>query len=290
MLCKAAVRLKLLFIFLFFLSLWQAAALSYDRIVSLAPSITESLLDLGVDKELAAVTVYCDLPEGVEKKEIIGNLTNPNIEKIFSLSPDLVLAIEGVSQPRALAELESLGLKVITFKESGSFEDIVKNFYHLAELISRKEKAVEIINRVKKEIDLISKLTAGKQKLKVFWEAGAKPLVSISKKVFANDFIYFCGGENIFSDSIIKYPRVSREEVLKRNPQAIMLVTMGNVSAKEKDYWKGFKELEAVKNNRIYVIEADKVCRPTPLSFLEGLREVAKALRPDVLAKGESFE
>ncbi|MFH1504437.1 MAG: helical backbone metal receptor [Candidatus Omnitrophota bacterium] len=246
------------------------------RIVSLAPSVTESLYQLEAQNNLIAVTSYCDY-SGV-KKEVVGTMVSPNIEKIFSLSPDLVVTVKGVNKSQTISKLKSLGLNVVVLDESNDFNGVVNNFYSLAKLVEKNKEAQDIVESVTEQVDFISKTASSNPKLKVFWEVNARPLISINKKAFANDFIRLCGAENIFAQSAIKYPRVSREDVVKKNPQIIILVTMGDVTEKEKDYWQKFKDLEAVKQNRIYVIEADKVCRPTPKSFLIGLKEVAKAL------------
>lgn len=89
----------------------------------------------------------------------------------------------------------------------------------------------------------------------------------------------------MFLETLKGYSRISREGVLKMDPDAILLVTMGNVSQKEKEYWQKFKGLKAVKNNRIYIIDADKACRPTPVSFLAALKEVAGLLHPEAFDK-----
>ena len=252
------------------------------RIVSLAPSITESIYQLGAEDTLIAVTSYCNYPPQAKTKEIIGTLTNPNIEHIYSLSPDLVLAVNGINRSQTIEKLKSLGLKVVVFDDTNSFDDITKSFIQLGELTGREEKARSIVEEVRREVELIFSKFKNLTPVRVFWEVGAKPLVSAGAESFADEFIRYSGGINIFADTSIRYPRVNREEVLNRNPEVIILVTMGDVTEKEKLYWEKFKSLEAVKNNRIYIIDADKVCRPTPVSFLIGLKEVVRLLHPEV--------
>lgn len=257
------------------------------RIISLAPSITEGLYCLGLEKELIAVTSYCNYPEETKEKEKIGSLINPNIEKIFSLSPDLVLAVNGINRSQTIERLKGLGLEVAVFDECNSFDDITKSFIQLGKLTHREEKAKEIVRKIDAEVKFITRKLKAFPPVKVFWEVGARPLVSVGAKSFANEFIQHSGGINIFADTPVKYPRVSREEVLKKNPEVIVLVIMGNVTEKEKAYWQKFKDLEASKFNRIYIINADKVCRPTPRSFLIGLKEVAWLLHPEAFEERE---
>ncbi len=282
-------KTSFIIVFTILLSVLPAGADNPKKIVSLAPSITESLYHLGLEEELIAVTFHCDLPEQTGKKKMIGTLINPNIEKIFSLSPDLVLALGGINRKQTIEKLKSLGLKVVVFGEGNSFDDIARNFVQLGKLTGKEEKAKEIVRKVEAEIVSITRELGGVPHVRVFWEVGAMPLVSVGRGSFANEFIRRSGGINIFANTLVMYPRVSREEVLKKDPEVIMLVTMGNVTAKEKIYWQRFKGLEAVKNGRIYIIDGNKVCRPTPLSFLTGLREVARLLHPEAFGRGEGI-
>lgn len=275
-------KTKLFFLtLLLFFSVVPAHAKTPERIVSLVPSITESICQLGKAEALVAVTYYCDYPRSAPRKEVIGTLINPNIEKIYSLSPDLVLAMKDVNKPQTIEKLKSLGLKVVVFDECNNFGDIQKNFIRLGEMIGRSEEAKIIIKEAKAETDYLAQKMKHYPRPKVFYEIEAWPLVTANENAFINEFLKYGGGINIFADTSLKYPRVSREEVLKRNPDVIILVTMGNVSKREKRYWKKFKFLTAAKLNQIYVVDANKICRPTPGSFLESSKEIARLLHPE---------
>lgn len=274
-------------IFLLILSTSATAGEGPERIVSLAPSITESLYYLGLEKELIAVTSYCNYPPEAKTKKIIGNLTNPNVEEIYSLSPDLVLTVEGVNRLQTIEKLRSLGLNIVVLNESDNFQDILNNFTRLGKLVDKEKRAEEIVKQVETKVKSITEKIKDLPSVKVFWEVGAKPLFTVSSKSFANEFITYSGGTNIFTDASAKYPLVSREEVLKRNPQVIILVTMGNVTKREKIYWEGFKDLDAARFNKIHIVNADNVCRPTPMAFLTGLEEVAKLIHPENFEKDE---
>lgn len=274
-------------IFLLLLSVVAAAGEQPKRIVSLAPSITEDLYRLGAEQALIAVTSYCNYPPQTKTKEVIGALSNPNIEKIYSLSPDLVLAINGINHPQTVEKLKNLGLEVKVLNKCHDFDDIKRNFTELGRIAGKRERADEIIKEIEIEINSVTQRIKDRRPVKVFWEIGARPLVSASAKSFANEFIRYAGGINIFANAPVEYPQISREDVLNKNPEVIMLVTMGNVTEAEKLRWQKFKDLEAVQNNRIYIINADKVCRPTPMGFLTGLKEVARFLHPEAFEEVE---
>jgi iron complex transport system substrate-binding protein len=266
---------------LFFTFLKNSYAQVPQRIVSLAPSITESLYSLGVEDKIVGVTTYCPSYLGNEKEKI-GTLLEPNLEKIVSLSPDLVLATAQGNRAQTIAKLRSLRLKVFVLKESKNFSEICQNFLKLAKLVGKTEEAEKIITEVKGKISLIKKRLKGEPRVRVFWEVGSSPLVTIGKQSFVNELIDFAGGANIFTDLQAPYSIVSKEEVVRRNPEVIILVTMGYVTTKEARFWSKFNIVKAVKNKRIYVIDAYKVSQPTPWTFVTGLEELTWSLHPQI--------
>ena len=256
-----------------------------QRIISLAPSITEELYLLGLGDRVVGVTIYCEYPPEVKKKEKIGTLLSPNIEKIVTLNPDLILATMDGNRPEVLSRLSSLGLRVFTFEPAKNFQDISRDFLLLGKLVSKEKEAGKLLSKARGEIEEIKEKVRGLPKVKVFWEVGAKPLVSVAKGTFADEIISLSGGINIAHGAGSRYPRYSLEEVLQQNPEVIILVTMGDVTEQEIKIWKEFKDLKAVKDNRIYVVDADLVCRATPARFQEAVREIASLLHPEILGR-----
>ena len=256
-----------------------------QRIISLAPSITEELYLLGLGDRIVGVTIYCEYPLDAKKKEKIGTLLSPNIEKIVTLNPDLILATMDGNRPEVLSRLSNLGLRVFTFEPAKNFQDISRDFLLLGKLVSKEKEVRKILSKARGEIEEIKEKVSGLPKVKVFWEVGAKPLVSVAKGTFADEIISLSGGINIAHGAGSRYPRYSLEEVLQQNPEVIILVTMGDVTEQEIKIWKEFKDLKAVKDNRIYVVDADLVCRSTPVRFQEAVRKIASLLHPEILGR-----
>lgn len=277
---KLQVRIKFI---AFALVVWCLSALggyaqNYpQRIISLGPSITEELYLLGSEDKLIANTTYCTKPPEAKKKEKIGTVVEMNVEKIFNLKPDLVLATS-LTNPKAKEKLKKLGIKVITFSEPRSFNQICEQFLELAKLGGKEKEAEEIIHKTKASVDIIKKRVKNLQRPKVLVQVGSKPLFVATGNSFINDYIEFAGGINIARNA--KVGIYSREQVLKNNPDVIIIVTMGIVGEKEKEIWDKYKTLNAVKNDRIYIIDSYKLCSPTPVSFGEALEEIAHMLHP----------
>jgi iron complex transport system substrate-binding protein len=243
----------------------------------LGPSITKALYLLGVQEKLIANTVYCVYPPEAKKKEKIGTAQKVSIEKVFRLEPDLVLATSLIDQ-RSTEKLKNLGLKVVTFSTPKDFNDICKQFLELSRLVGKEKEAKEIVGRAKNQVVLIRERVKNLYNPKVLIQVGARPLVVATGNYFVNDYIEFAGGINIAKD--VKEGIYSREQVLKANPDVIIITTMGIAAEEEKRIWQKYELLNAVNNNQIYIIDTDKITSPTPQSFVETIKEFAHILHP----------
>ena len=249
-----------------------------QRIVSLGPTITEVIYLLEAESRLIANTVYCVRPPDAKHKEKIGTVIQANIERIVGLRPDLVLAIS-LTRPRQLNKLEKLGIRVIRFGSPKSFSEICRQVLRLGEILGKRKKAKEIIARVQKGVAVIREKTKDLPKKRVFVQIGTRPLHTATKDSFVNDYIEFSGGINIAYHE--RSGIYSREKVLKGNPEVILIATMGIVGEKERDAWRKYRTIAAVRHDNIHIVDPEKMCSPTPVTFLEVLRDIEKIIHPD---------
>ena len=252
-----------------------------ERIISLGQTITERIYLLGADRNLIADTVYCVQPEDAKYKEKVGTLLQANLEKIVALKPDLVIA-SNLARPKQLRKLKDLGIRVVRFSYPKNFSEMCRQFLELGELLGKEEKAKEIIDNTKKEVAAIRMKTGNLPKKRVFIQLGIKPLHAVTRESFMNDYIEFAGGENIaLNEGRGAY---SREKVLRENPEVIIISTMGSsegeTGKKEKESWMKYGSIAAVKNQNIYIVNPDKLCSPTPITFVEALTEIAEMIHP----------
>jgi iron complex transport system substrate-binding protein len=247
------------------------------RIVSLSPAITEALYVLGLEDAIVGVTIYCHKPPRAQTKEKIGTLMEPDIEKIVSLKPDLVLAMT-LTSPKEIQKLKNLGLKVVTFQIPQDFSLLCDFFLQLGRVVGKEIDSRRLIIKAKDNVSEITKKAASLPKQKILIQIGSKPLYVATNKYFINDYIKFAGGTNIFQNAGLG--SVSMEEVIKRNPDIIIIATMGISGEIERNTWKQFATIEAVKNNRVYVVDPDRLCSPTPISFAGYLAEIVGLLHP----------
>ncbi len=249
-----------------------------QRIVSLAPSLTESLYLLGAGKRIVGVTIFADVPAEAGKKEKVGTILNPSIEKIVSLNPDLVLITQEGNRPQTMDALRRLGIKVFVIGESRSFSDIKEHFLLLGKIVGQEKKARQVVEEASRRVGEIKKRVASLLPVKVFCEVGREPLISVAKGTFLDEIIRMAGGINIAHEAKVRYPRYNLEAVIEENPGVILLATMGSgLAERQKEEWHRFRQLRA----RIYRVDPNLICRPIPLAFAKGLEEVARRIHPE---------
>ncbi|NJE61023.1 ABC transporter substrate-binding protein [Thermococcus sp. 21S7] len=249
-----------------------------ERIVSLAPSITESLFYIGAGDKVVGVTDYEDFPPAVENITRIGGYGKyANLEAIASLQPDLILA-DGFSKD-ILDSLEKIAPVIIV--DPKNITDIYNAIELLGRVTNREEGAKSVVAGMKAKVSYVSAMVAGKPKVETFfilsyyngyWTAGAG--------TFVDDLINLAGGENIFGD-VSGWGAASEEQIIARNPEVIIISP--NAGIKPEDLCSGpLSEVDAVKNGHVYVLSDENlVVRPGP-RIVHGLEEIAEYLHPDV--------
>lgn len=246
-----------------------------SRIVSLGPAITEEIYLLGAGDRIVGVTTYCVRPEEAKKKEKVGTVMEIDVEKIISLEPDLVIGTP-LADKRQLDKLKGMGINVVSFPLAKGFSDICSQFLELVRILGREKEAQEIILEAKQRVDGVRDKVKDLPRVSVFVQVGARPLFTMTEDSFINDYIEMAGGINIAGGN--KSGLYSREEVLKKDPDVIIIVTMGIAGEREKKIWEKFSSLRAVQKKKIYILDSYKACSPTPISFSEMLEEMAGIL------------
>lgn len=252
------------------------------RIISLAPSTTEILFALGLDKEIVGVSSFCNYPPEAQGKEKIGTFSQPNIERILSLKPD-ILFCTGLEQAPIVTKLRQLKLNVYV-SDPSTMEELFASILDIAALTDRRKNADTLINKMKKgigEIESKTRIIPDKDRPRVFVEFWNAPLMCAGRNSFIDELITLAGGINIAHDTGRPYVCFSPEEVLKRDPECIILTYMVNEDASRGIRERfGWKEISAVRKNRIYSdIDPDILLRAGPRAA-EALNELYRRLYP----------
>jgi len=264
------IKFKLLL--LFAILTFCGNAQQVKRIISLTPSITENIYLIGAQHKLVGCTNYCTLAvkEGIQQ---VGSTVNVNVEKVFALQPDLVLTMK-LTKDQDIAALRKLGIKVEVMETPKTFEGICEQTLHIAKLVGHTADAEKIVNSAKARVAEIRKNSASSEKSKIFFQIGANPIFTVLQNTFMNDFITICNGQNIAAG--MNKGTITRESVLVKNPDVIIIATMGGFGAEEQKVWNTYKGMSAVKKEKVYIVSSETSCSPTPANFVSALEDVCK--------------
>ncbi|HGN1706936.1 TPA: vitamin B12 ABC transporter substrate-binding protein BtuF [Providencia rettgeri] len=208
------------------------------RVISLSPANTELAYAAGLGKSLIAVSAYSDYPEQAKKLEQVSDWQGVNVERILALKPDLILAWRGGNPQRPLDQLASLGIPIIYF-DPQTIDEVIDAVNELSQYSSNPELAQQTVESMKTKLATYKNKTAVNIKPKrVFIQLGTLPLFSAGNQTLQNDVVTLCGGENIFVNSPVQWPQVSREQVLTRKPDVIVMTGSEEQEKGVRDFWR----------------------------------------------------
>ena len=246
--------------------------------VSLAPNLTEITFAVGAGEQLVGVTSFCDYPEEARRIRRIGDTLAPNIENIIALKPQIVLVSTASQMENFTKTLDAQGIAYFVTNPN-SLDDIYKTIYQIGEIFRREEKAYQVVDELKRRVAEIEARTADASDVKVFVQIDKNSLYTVGRDSFITDLIRRAGGESLTEDIATAYPKISKETALALNPERIILSESDN----NREPNEVFANSPAVKNGKIFSVEADLLSRPGP-RVVDGLERLARALHP------ESFE
>jgi iron complex transport system substrate-binding protein len=251
-----------------------------NRIISLAPSLTETVYALGLQDHLVGDTTYCDFPPDAQKKTKVGDTINPSLEQISILHPDLVL-LTSLNRFETLHALESLGIPSYT-TDPHTVDEIMSSSKKLGDVLGAPEAGVSVAEDMKRRLaDLQHRLGAApaKRVLFVVWH---QPLISVGKHTFIADALHLAGAVSIV-DSEQDWPHVSLEEVARLQPDFLVFAaTHSDTASPTVDALStlpGWNIIDAVANRHFAVI-SDAVNRPAP-RIVSAIEDLARQLHPD---------
>lgn len=250
----------------------------YKRIISLIPSNTEILYELGLGDKVVGVSTVDDYPKDVKDKKQF-DAFKLDTEALMKAKPDLILAHESnkSTQEKDLKKLTDAGVKVVYIDDANSINEMYQTFKQVGKVTGKEKEANKLVDKVKNDIEKVKKdIPEDKQGKQVFMEISSQPDIYTSgKNTFYDDMLTSIKAKNVFHDEE-GWIKTDKESILKRNPD-VMITTSGQ---NEEEYKKlnnnrdGFDQVNAVKNDSVYALNADKISRPGP-RLAEGLEELA---------------
>jgi iron complex transport system substrate-binding protein len=243
-----------------------------ERAISLAPSLTEMIFAIGAGGRLVGVTTYCNYPAETAAIEKIGDTQTPNIEKIIALQPQVVF-VSTASQLEAFTKtLEAQGIAVYVSNPK-SLDEIFQALVRLGDLFGTKARADELVSNLNSRASHVREASQRKMSARVFVQISNDPLFTIGKESFLTEVLEYAGGISVTKDVPTAYPKLSKETASALDPEAIIL----SDSEDNKEPNAVFKNSAAVRNGRVYRINADIISRPGP-RLVDAIEEIARDL------------
>lgn len=246
-----------------------------ERAVSLAPNLTEIAFAVGAGDRLVGVTTFCNYPAEAQKIQKIGDTQTPNIENIIALKPQIVLVSTASQMENFSRTLDAQGIAVFVTNPN-KLEDIYKTIAQFGEIFGTEAKAGEVADNLKRRVADIEARANSAERTKVFLQISKEPLFTVGKTSFLTDLIARAGGASATANIETAYPKISKETAFALNPEAIIL----SDSEDDREPNEVFKNSPAVKNGKIFKVNADIISRPAP-RIVDALEEIARALHPE---------
>jgi len=256
-----------------------------NRIVSLAPSLTETVYALGLQDRLVGDTVYCDYPPDAQKKTKVGDTINPSLEQIAILHPDLVLVTKGLNHLETVHGLDNLGISSYA-TDPHNINEIVSSTKKLADVLGAPEAGSTVAAEMEHHLAELERHLASSSPKRVLFVVWHQPLISVGKQTFIADALRLAGAVSIV-DSDQDWPHMSLEEVARLQPDYLVFSPSHSDSAgltvDTLATLPGWNIVDAVTNRRFAVI-SDAVNRPAP-RIVSAIEDLARQLHPDAFVE-----
>jgi len=234
-----------------------------QRIVSLAPHLTELAFSAGAGAKLVAASDYSDFPPEAARLPRVASATGIDIERILALQPDLVLAWRLDATAKALDRLESLGLRVV-YIEPHRLDEIPRALETVGSLAGTEPVASREAARLREELNRLRTKYSGLKRIDVFYQAADRPLMTLNGRHFVSDAIRLCGGRNVFADAPLIASPIDAEAVLAADPQVIIAARTDLADTRWQEQWLRFPAMRAVRDGNLLAISAEQMGRHGP--------------------------
>ena len=249
---------------------------SKPTIIALAPHIVEMLYDVGAGGQIIGTTAFADYPEQAKEIPRIGNYVRLQLERVIELQPDLIIAWKSGNPSDDLARLEQLGFNIV-YSQPETFEDIAKEVRSFAKLTGHKEQGEQVAKKFEQELAQITKTYQNKSAITGFYELWSRPLTTVAKGSWPQQFLNVCKVRNPFKPVLTPYPQISIEQVLPASVQLIIQPLSVNQKEREGFNWQDWPIIPAVANKQIIQPDADAMHRMS-IRSLTALKDLCAAI------------
>jgi iron complex transport system substrate-binding protein len=260
----------------------EAVTTSPQRIVSMAPALTEILFALGVGDRVVGVTTYCDYPPEARERAKIGGFSNPSVEAILALEPDVVVVNPaGGNRDSALAvETAGVALEVVAAE---TLSDTYVAIRKLAELCGVEQRGEELAASIRERIARVAERVADRPRVPALYCVQIEPLIAAGRGTLPAELMELAGGINVIESD--RYPRIGIESVLATSPDVILQSRMDTTDPDADgialDFWKRWTSIPAVRHGRVFVFDGTTSLRAGP-RVADAVEMLALSLHPEI--------
>ncbi|MGJ9419375.1 cobalamin-binding protein [Massilia sp. CMS3.1] len=234
-----------------------------QRVISMAPHVTELLFAAGGGARIIGAMNYSDFPEEARKIPLIGSNSQIDLERVIALKPDLLIVWQSGNTARQIAQLQGLGIPVF-HSEPRSLETVASSLERFGRLLGSDGTAQAAAARFRAKIGALRTRYASRPPVSVFYQAWDNPLYTLNGEQIASDAIRLCGGRNIFAELKTIAPQVSVEAVVQRDPEAILGGKLYTPQDRGLSIWQPFHSMTAVRRKNLFTFDEQLLTRPGP--------------------------
>jgi ABC-type Fe3+-hydroxamate transport system substrate-binding protein len=247
------------------------------RIICLVPSITDDVFSLGAGDEVVAISDYVQFPAEARSKPSVGSISNPSLEAILALRPDLVLGMPHLNDQAVLEQLRHLNIPIYLVDPHG-VAGILHSITSLGQATDREAQASAVLARLTQRIDAVRASVKNKPVIEVFMPVSYDPVITIGQGAFITEIIALAGGRSITDDLRQEWPNISMESVVARAPHALLMLRGGQTTLESLKNRPGWDVLPAVRAGRVYYVDK-RVDFPSPVA-IDALEDLVRQFHP----------
>ena len=264
-----------------------AAGAEPQRIVSLAPSVTETLFALGAGAEVVGVSQYCDYPPAVLGLPRVGSFLTPNIEAIAALRPTLVIGLSTSSDVREIRAINAMGIATL-MADDGSVAAIERSMILIGDRLGRGAAARMLVAGLRRHLEAVAGHLKGEPRRVVLMVVGHQPMVAVGRGTFLDELLTIADAANIADASNQAWPRLSVEYIIATRPDVILDGQMGSDPSTPSRFWSRYPTIPAVRNHRVFGYPENPTLHPGP-RIGRTLELLARLIHPEAFhAQGAS--
>ena len=256
-----------------------ARAASPMRIVSLAPSVTETLFALGAGLSVVGVSDYCDYPPAAKTLPRVGSFLTPNLEAIIALRPTMIIGLGLSSDVRQIRALKSMGYPVLLVSDD-SLAEIDASIEAVGARIGRESEARRLVAQIHAQIASVEERLSNVKSERTLMLVGHQPIVAVGRGTYLDELLRIAHAENIAAPANEEWPHLSMEYIIAMRPQVILDGSMGNDPSSSSTFWDKYPTIPAVRDHRVFGYPESPILHSGP-RVGDSLEMIARMIHPE---------